>query len=77
MGGKPSGGQPSEKDAGRRGKQVNFRASDELFARLERVSDSLGLDLSNFVRMVLMENLPSYEERAAAIRRATADPSEE
>jgi len=57
----PTDSKPSE------GKQINFRASLSLADRLERTASRLGLDVSNFVRMVLMENLPDYESRADEI----------
>jgi predicted DNA-binding protein len=56
------------KDGGGAGKQVNFRASDDLYARLEETADALGLDLSNLVRMVLNEHLAEYEGRAEQIK---------
>jgi hypothetical protein len=52
------------------GDQVNFRAPGDLHSRLEAVAAGLGLDVSNLVRMVLYENLATYEERVEQIRRA-------
>lgn len=49
------------------GKQINFRASNQLAARIEAVADKLGLDVSNFVRMVLNQNLPKYEADVAKL----------
>jgi hypothetical protein len=49
------------------GRQVNFRANDALYGRLERVAVALGLDISNLVRMVLHENLHVYEQRVEQI----------
>lgn len=65
----PGMGKPKH-DSGKAGagKQVNFRAPDDLAVRLEDVAEGLGLDLSNLVRMVLYENLAAYEERAAQAR---------
>lgn len=50
-------------------KQVNFRPSDSLYARLERVSKILEVDMSNLVRLILNENLAAYERRADEIDR--------
>lgn len=50
-------------------RQVNFRASPELLSRLETAALGLGLDVSNFVRMVLLENLTAYEKRAELARK--------
>jgi hypothetical protein len=44
-------------------KNINFRAPGDLVERLVAASKGLGLDVSNFVRMVLYENLPTYEDR--------------
>jgi CBS-domain-containing membrane protein len=55
------------------GRQVNFRASDELYSRLERISGVLGVDLSNLVRLILHENLPAYERRAAQLEAESKD----
>ena len=49
------------------GKQVNFRASNELHARLVRVADVLGSDVSGIVKQLLHEFLPDYESRAEQI----------
>jgi predicted DNA binding CopG/RHH family protein len=54
------------------GKQINFRASDQLAARIEAVAHRLGLDVSNFVRMVLNQNLPKYEEEVAKLPKSGA-----
>lgn len=48
-------------------RQVNFRPSDALYRRLERVARTFEIDVSNLVRMVLTESLHSYEQRAQAI----------
>lgn len=49
------------------GRQVAFRAPDDLVHRLDMVASRLGLDLSNFLRMIVVENLPAYEQRASRI----------
>lgn len=54
------------------GKQINFRASDELFARLERVANTFGVDMSNLVRLILHQNLKRYEDEAAQLERDQA-----
>lgn len=51
------------------GKQVAFRASDDLLAQLERAATGLGLDISNLVRMVLRENIHVYLRRVDEIER--------
>lgn len=48
-------------------RQINYRCDESLYERLARVADALGLDLSNFTRMVLMEHLHQYEERVESI----------
>jgi hypothetical protein len=53
-------------------KQVNFRANLALHNRLQTVADSLGLDISNLVRMILHENLHLYERRVDPVRRKGA-----
>lgn len=50
------------------GKQVNFRTPDALYARLEAVAEALGLDIANLVRLIINENLKSYEQRAEQAR---------
>lgn len=50
------------------GKQINFRAPNDLSERLDAVASGLGLDVSNLVRMVLYENLDQYEERVARLK---------
>lgn len=67
----PGGGavgrkKPDEKASD--GKQINFRAPNDLASELEDVAEALGLDVSNLVRMVLRENLAQYRERADRIR---------
>ncbi len=51
------------------GRQVAFRAPDDLYAELERAANGLGLDISNLVRMVLRENIMTYVRRAEAVLR--------
>jgi hypothetical protein len=50
-------------------RHVSFRAPEPLAVRMERTADALGLDPSNFLRLMLIEKLPEYEDRA---RRANA-----
>lgn len=49
-------------------KQVNIRFPDPVYARIEKIAETLGLDLSNFLRMVINENLAAYERRAQRIQ---------
>ncbi len=46
---------------------MNFRAPMPLYERLENVSVALGLDVSNLVRMIILENLHAYERRVEQI----------
>lgn len=55
------------------GGQVNFRASPDLWTRLQTVSGGLGVDMANLVRMIVTENLHRYEERVDEIRRPKRD----
>lgn len=57
---KPSDDAPS--------RQINFRAGAKLAAELDDIAETLGVDLSNLVRMMLIENLANYKARARAIR---------
>jgi predicted transcriptional regulator len=57
------GGRPE-----REGMQVNFRASPDLSQRLQHVATVLGVDLANLARMIVTENLPRYEQRAAEVQ---------
>ncbi len=49
-------------------KQVTFRLSSELHARLEAAADGLELDLSSLLRTMIREQLTTYENRADEIR---------
>lgn len=50
-------------------RQINFRASASLAAKLDAVADAFGVDVSNLVRLILNQNLPKYEQQADRIRR--------
>jgi CBS-domain-containing membrane protein len=65
---KQTGKDAARSESGTR--QFNFRASDALSARLEAVAEALGLDHSNLVRMIILENLPAYERRVEQLRGA-------
>lgn len=65
--------QPDKPGKPNTGRQVNFRATDDFYGRLERVAGILGVDLSNLVRMILHENLPQYERRASQIESNDAE----
>ena len=58
-------------------RQVNFRFSEDLIARLEAVADTLDLDVSSLVRLVLAEHLSEYEKRADEVRRRRPPTSPE
>jgi hypothetical protein len=49
------------------GRQVNIRIPPDLDGRLQFIADVLGLDISNLVRLVLNEQLHTYEARARQI----------
>lgn len=51
------------------GHQVAFRAPADLYAELDDISGTLGLDMSNLVRMILIENLHVYRAKADEVRR--------
>jgi hypothetical protein len=51
-------------------KQVNFRVSDSFYSRIEAAAEALGLDVANLLRMIVKENLATYEQRAEAIRQS-------
>lgn len=48
-------------------KQVTFRLSGELHARLEAAAGGMELDISSLLRLLIRENLPTYERRAKDI----------
>jgi len=50
-------------------KQVSFRLPTSLVDRAETTAGKLGLDLSNFFRMMLVENIGTYEERVRQIEK--------
>lgn len=52
-------------------KQIAFRCPLDILHRIEAVAPQLGLDVSNFLRMMLVENLAAYERRASAAREGT------
>lgn len=51
------------------GKQVAFRAPDEMHERLEFVSAGLGVDMSNLLRMIVSENLHRYVRRVEELKK--------
>lgn len=55
------------------GKQISFRAPPDLERRLEYVAKWLGLDGSNLVRMILVENIAQYERRARLLEQEAPD----
>lgn len=50
-------------------KTIAFRAAPDLARRLKSVADGLSLDLSNLVRMILIENLRPYERRVEGLKK--------
>ena len=59
-----------DQDAGREDsyKQLSLRVPLSLAKRIDAAAEMLGLDPSNFLRMMLLESLPTYEERARQVR---------
>ena len=55
-------------------KQIAFRAPGSLVKRIDDAAEQLGLDPSNFLRMMLLECLPIYEERGRLITERKASP---
>lgn len=49
------------------GRQIGLRISGQLDKDIAECSEALGLDDSNFIRMVLIENMGKYKRRAKAI----------
>jgi hypothetical protein len=58
-------------------RQLAFRVPEALAQRVERVSERLGLDTSNFLRMLLLEQVGVYERRADRIEAGEEGKSEE
>lgn len=56
-------------------RQVNFRAPEDLYLRIDRTARAFGLDVANFLRMLVKENLPAYEQRAEHIRQGEPPPT--
>jgi hypothetical protein len=55
-------------------RQINVRVPIDLADRLEKTADMLATDASHLLRLILVEKLPEYEERA---RRARGIPDED
>jgi hypothetical protein len=51
------------------GRQVAFRAPDDLYADLERAAHGLGLDVSNLIRMILRRHVGAYLQQVEEIER--------
>ena len=60
----------AKKKSGRADKtdQINVRVSAGIKARVENAADGLGLKPSDLVRMMLVEYLHVYEDRARKVR---------
>jgi hypothetical protein len=70
-GGKASGGRTPPTppaDEPRKRVQHNVGLDPETSGRVSGVADALGLDEVQLIRMMIKENLPVYERRAAAVR---------
>lgn len=50
-------------------KQVSFRIPPALYGRVEAAAEGLQLDVSSLLRMMIRQNLPTYEQQADAVRR--------
>ena len=57
-------------------RQVNIRFTGEFYQRIEETADALGLDVAQLLRMVIRENISSYELRAEDVRRKEGKKSE-
>ena len=57
------------------GKQIAIRFPGDPAARVERAADMLGLDVSQLIRMVVIEGLPEYERRGRRARGINGDSS--
>lgn len=58
-------------------RQMAFRVPNDLAERIEAVAPRLGLDTSNFLRMMLIEQIGTYERRADRIEAGEAEAEEE
>lgn len=58
-----------KKKSGKLDKQLNVRVATGTYERIEHVADKLGIDPSDLVRMILNENLPTYEDRVSRLTR--------
>jgi len=60
----------TQKDGGKSPnvKSFNVRVNVSVVPRIEATAEAFGLDETSFIRMVLLENLSRYEQRAAQIR---------
>ena len=59
--GKTGAGKPERK-------QYNVGVDLETAKRIDDTADALGLDGVNFLRMLIRENLATYEKRASRVR---------
>jgi predicted HicB family RNase H-like nuclease len=50
-------------------KQITFRISGGLHRRLESAAEGLSLDISSLLRLMIRQNLPTYESQAEEVRR--------
>lgn len=58
----PSGGRPSA------GEPFNFRAPGDLIRRIKRIAVEYAVDPSAMVRIILAENIATYEKKAEQMR---------
>jgi hypothetical protein len=63
VGKKRTSGQPAPKV-----KTYSVRLSAEVSARVEQTATTLGLDEANFLRSLVVQNLPAYEKKAERVR---------
>jgi len=64
---------PQQEAEGGGSKNINFRCPGDVFARLGATAKALGLDVSNLVRMLIIENLGRYEDRIREIESKNPD----
>jgi hypothetical protein len=61
-------GGADEKPKGTALRVFAVRLPPDIAARVEKASDGLGLDEASFLRMLTVENLPTYEKRVERIK---------
>jgi hypothetical protein len=55
-------------------RQINVRMPVDLAARLDKAAEMLATDASHLLRLIVVEKLPEYEERARRARGISDEP---